>query len=101
MPFRVNDQSIDVWQGRLRANHGQNLQVVYWHWLGGQYSINPYLSKVYEAKAKLLGLPRDGAVILLATEFDDNTGLALASLQQFAEDVLPLVQQQLDAVAAD
>ncbi|HHJ81131.1 MAG TPA: exosortase A [Candidatus Tenderia electrophaga] len=101
MQFQVNDQNIDVWQGRLRANHGQNLQVVYWHWLGGQYSINPYLSKLIEAKAKLLGQPRDGAVILLATEFDDDTDSALASLQQFAEDMLPLVQQQLDAVAAD
>lgn len=101
MQFQVNGQTIDVWQGRLRANHGQNLQVVYWHWLGGQYSINPYLSKLLEAKAKLLGQARDGAVILMATEFADETTLAQASLQQFTEDMLPLVQQQLNAVAAD
>jgi len=101
MPFQVNGQTIDVWQSRLRANHGQNLQVVYWHWLGGQYSINPYLSKLLEAKAKLLGQPRDGAVILMATEFADETTSAQTSLQQFAEDMLPLVQQQLNAIAAD
>jgi len=101
MPFQVNGQTIDVWQARLRANHGQNLQVVYWHWLGGQYSINPYLSKLLEAKAKLLGQPRDGAVILMTTEFDDETSLAKASLQKFAEDMLPQVQQQLNTVAAD
>lgn len=97
--LQVNGEAVTVWQGQLRANHGQNLQVVYWHWLGGRYSINPYLSKMYEAKAKLLGQPRDGAVILMATEFVEDAMPAQATLQQFANDMLPLVQQQLNAVA--
>jgi len=97
--MQINGQTIDVWQGKLRATHGQNLQVVYWHWLGGHYTTNPYLSKLYLARARLLGQPRDGAVILLATEFAEDTEAAKITLQKFATDMLPAIQQQLDEVA--
>lgn len=97
--MQINGQTIDVWQGRLRASHGQNLQVVYWHWLGDHYTTNPYLSKLFEAKAKLLGQPRDGAVIMMATEFIDDAEDPRARLQRFAEAMLPVIQRQLDRIA--
>lgn len=100
MRLQINGRDIDVWTGRLRASHGQNLEVIYWHWLGGRYTINPYFSKLLDARAKLLGQPRDGAVILLATDLvDGDTDKALGTLQQFATAMLPGIQKQLNAIA--
>ena len=99
--LEINGQVVDVWQGRLRATHGQNLQVMYWHWLGGRFITNPYLSKLLVAKAKLLGQPRDGAVIVLATEYAEVSENAKVRLQQFAAAMLPAIRLQLDRVAGN
>jgi len=97
--LKTNGETIDVWEAKLRARHGQNLQVVYWHWLAGRYTINPYLSKLYEAKAKLFGQARDGAVIMLVTAVADDAEGTQEVLQQFSNDMLPKIQQQLNAIA--
>jgi len=96
--LNASGKTIDVWQAKLRSVQGENLQVVYWHWLDGRYTINPYLSKLYDAKAKLLGQDRDGAVIILVTEQHEASDTALSDLQQFANDMLPEIQQQLNSI---
>ena len=66
--------------------------------INGRFVLGPQKAMINVGS---VGQPRDGAVILMATEFDDETSLAKASLQKFAEDMLPQVQQQLNAIAAD
>ncbi len=97
--FELNGKPVEVMRGRLRATHGQKLAVVYWYWLGDTYTTNPYWAKWLEAKAKLLGQPRDGAVIMLVAEYDEQMDEAMSVLARFAVDVVPATEQMLRDVA--
>lgn len=97
--FEVDDQALSVMRGRLRATHGQQLAIVYWYWLGDTYTTNPYWAKWLEAKAKLLGQPRDSAVIMMVTEYDERIDEAMPVLQQFSAEILPEVEKLLQDVA--
>jgi exosortase A len=57
-----------------RAASGRSARVVwYWYWIDGRFTGNPYLAKLLQAKAKLLGGQQAAAIIAVAI---DDTGTA-------------------------
>jgi len=97
----IKGQSHQVRKARMRSIHGQNLLVLYWDWIGGRFSTNPYLAKALEAKQTLLGQRRDAAAIILFAEYDDSTDQQEALIQSFVDDMLPAIETSLLTTGAD
>jgi exosortase A len=76
-------------------SNDNKLLVTYFFFAGDRILTNKYETKLFQAKAKLLGTPNDGAVIALSTTHDDGSKVDLARLQAFSKDVLPLVIKEL------
>lgn len=94
----LNGQPVTVWQGRLNSPD-QKLLTWRWNWVSGRYTANDYLGKLLEAKDKLLGTIRDGAAIVVVTEYEENLEDASETLQRFMDAMLPSVEQSLKQAA--
>lgn len=96
--IRLNDESVTVLQGRL---HSPNQRLLTWRWnrIGESYTANDYFGKFLEAKNKVLGIPSDGAAIIIAIEYGDNLELAASVLQRFVDSMLPTLEQSLNRTA--
>jgi EpsI family protein len=70
-----------------------------WYWVGGEYTANDSLAKIYHAKERLLGRPSDEAGIILATAIDGDGEKARQVLQDFADQVLPHIRESLSRAA--
>ena len=84
--------AIRVQEAQLRSS-GQHLLVWYWYWIERGHVANPYLGKLLEAKARLLGKGDDAAVVILAAPYDAVPDEARALLRDFLTAHL----QRLDA----
>lgn len=73
--------------GYLRLqNRGTHRLVWYWYWVDGRYTANPYVAKLLDARAKLLGGDSRAAVIALSTIEDESPAQAGEILQKFLDD---------------
>jgi exosortase A len=54
-----------------------------WYWVGGRFTANPYVAKLFEARAKLLGGSLAAAQIAIAADFRDRPAEAAATLGDF------------------
>jgi len=97
----VHDKALQVRRSKLRSVHGQNLLILYWDWIGGQFVTNPYVAKVLEARQTLLGQRRDAAAIILAAEYGDDADRQAALIQKFVDDMLPSIEASLSGMDAD
>ena len=73
----------------------QNLYVVKWNWISGTITTNPYLGKLLEAKARLLGETSASAAVILYTPFEGQPDAAAAPMQAFINDALPSIESSL------
>ncbi len=94
----LRDRSKTIRQTLLRSPD-QRLLVWDWNRLGNEYTVNPYLAKLLLAKAKLTGQHDDGAAIIIATPYAGSSEAAAATLQSFADEMLPAIDSSLDRVA--
>ena len=94
----LRDKNETIQQTLLRSPDNR-LLIWSWNNLGNTYTTNPYLAKLLLAKAKLLGQQDDGAVIVIATNYDGLPESAAPILQSFANDMLPAINASLNAIA--
>ena len=64
--------------------------VWYWYWIGGRFTANPYLAKLLELKAKLLGGSQTVAVIAASLEHENELVPPETHLQNFLDHLSPL-----------
>jgi exosortase A len=79
----------------LRSSRTQ-LLVWDWFWVSGRFINNPYLAKLLQARARLLGGGDDGAVIVLYAPSETKPEIAYAAMREFLGDALPAIQKSLD-----
>jgi len=77
----------------------QNLYVVNWNWITGTNTTNPYLGKLLQAKARLLGGTSASAAVILYSPFDGEIDVQAAPMQTFINDALPAIESSLNAAA--
>ena len=88
--------AIRVQEAKLRSS-GQHLLVWYWYWIEHGHVANPYLGKLLEAKARLIGKGDDAAVVILAAPYDAVPDEARALLQDFLTAHLERIDATLAA----
>ena len=71
---------------RVKSGSDQRL-VWYWYWVDGRFTANPYLAKLLETRAKLLGGKNAAAVVAVATVERDGETVAAGDLSAFLGDV--------------
>lgn len=94
---QLADSSMDVTEAQLRSvDH--RLLVWTWYWIGGSYTDNAYLAKLYQAKAKLFNQGDDAAVIFVYTRYDDKVEPARELLRDFSAAIVPVIKSTLPQV---
>ena len=69
------------------GGRGERRLLWYWLWVDGRYTGSPYLAKLLQLKAKLLGGRNDAAIISISTDYSGPENLATTRLSQFAHDI--------------
>jgi len=64
--------------------------VWYWYWVDGRLTVSPYLAKIFEVKAKLLGGEQAAALVALAADYRENPQEARQTLSEFVAQAWPL-----------
>ena len=94
----LGNRRIEVVRAKLESA-GLNLAAWYWYRVGDRYTINPYWAKVMEAAARLFGLRRDGAFLVVAAPYEEDPREAEPRLKDFLRVMLPAVEHSLDEAA--
>ncbi len=92
--LRVGDHLLGIVEAKLRSPRTK-LLVWTWYWVGGQYTDNVYLAKIYQAKAKLLNEGDDAAAIFVYTRYDDSSDAARDLLNEFVLEIFPAMDLSL------
>jgi exosortase A len=92
----VNGRPLTVLQGRLRSAE-QKLLTWRWNRIAGRYTASDYFGKWLEARDRLLGTIRDGAAIVVATEYRDDAEIEPAArvLRRYLDAMLPALERSL------
>ena len=64
--------------------------VRYWYWVDGRLIASPYVSKLLEVKAKLIGGEQAAAVVAVAADYGDSPREANETLERFLRQAWPL-----------
>jgi exosortase A len=64
--------------------------VRYWYWVDGQVTASPYVAKLLEVRAKLLGGEPGAAVVAVAADYRESPREANDSLDKFLKDAWPV-----------
>jgi exosortase A len=72
---------------RLEGPGGPRL-VVWWYWVGGRFTSDPYIAKLYQSIATLTGLEPDAAMLAVSTDLD-NRPEAAARIARFVQVLKP------------
>jgi exosortase A len=86
--------TLAVRETRLRSPQ-QRLLVWDWFRIGGHDIVNPYLAKWMLAWGKLSNHSGDGTAIILAAPYDDADLPPVATLSEFARDMIPSINVAL------
>lgn len=77
-------------------NSSRRLLVWNWYWIGGRWTANQQLAKVYQALAMLTGEGDAAAGVMLYTLVsDDEQDAATAALDEFAREMGPVIGRML------
>ncbi len=87
---------LKVTKATLRSGNSR-LLVWNWYWIGGKYTSNAYLAKLYQAKAKIFGEGDDAAAIFVYTPFDEKPDAANEVLHRFVPAVFPSLDLTLSS----
>ena len=90
-----NHRGLRVNESTLRSTRS-NLLVYSWYWIGGAYTSNIYLAKVFQAKAKLLGQGDDAAAIFVYAQFEGKSDDAKAVLRNFIPSIFDGIDRTLN-----
>lgn len=91
-----NRRELEVNESTLRSDRS-NLLVYGWYWIGGTYTSNIYLAKIFQAKAKLLGQGDDAAAIFVYAPFEGNPNDAKEVLRNFIPKMFDQIDRTLNA----
>lgn len=78
--FNGNDHAV---KATRILGRGKKRLVWEWYWIGGRFTSDRYVAKIYEAAAKLLGRNQAAAAILVAADYDEVPADAERVLQNF------------------
>jgi exosortase A len=81
-------------ESKLRGPDGR-LLAWHWFWVEGERTNNAYVTKMLQAKSRLLGRGDDSAVVILYTATEDRVESSRAVLNEFIQDALPAVEKVL------
>lgn len=87
---------MEIQQTKLRSA-SKKLLVWHWNWLNGEHTLNQYVAKLLEAKAKLLQAPDDAAAVIIAAPYEGQPEQAAEVLRDFFNDMQPSIGRSLDA----
>jgi exosortase A len=74
------------------AGPGGKRLIWYTYWIDGSFVTSGVRAKLLQAAAELKGGGRGGAMVVIATNYDDDVGVASAALADFAQSLGPLSQ---------
>jgi exosortase A len=80
---QFEDQPLSVRFSRSVRGSAGHL-VWYWYWVDGQFTGDPYVAKLLETKAKLLGGERASAVIAISSDYANDSADAEKALRAFS-----------------
>ena len=89
------DRNVTAHLSKLRGP-GARLSVLHWFWVKGTHTGNSYITKMLQARSRLLGRGDDSAVIMLYTLNENQNGSDEATLREFFRDALPAIDQSLN-----
>lgn len=100
----VGERTLEISLGNRREtiqqtflrSPNQRLSVWNWNSMLGTYTINPYLSKLLLAKAKLFGQRDDAAAIIIAAPYEESPETAALAMQAFIQDMLPGIRASIE-----
>lgn len=81
-PVQISGVDQTVKSTRLLGRQARRL-VWEWYWIGGQFTSNRYVAKIYEAISKLFGTDKAAAAIIVAADFDESVSEADTVLRDF------------------
>jgi exosortase A len=81
---QMKGQPFTLRESRLKGPNGPIL-VWHWIWIDQRMTSNNYLGKLWQAEARLLFRPDDGAAVMLAAPFAENPEEARRSLRAFLD----------------
>ncbi len=86
---KIGDEHIAVQYCRSVTKERKHT-IWYWYWIDGRFTGNRYLAKLLEAKEKIFGGQDEAAIVVIATDYDENAADADRALSDFAStlDVL-------------
>ncbi len=93
----AGDERLPHVEASLRSNT-QRLLIWQWYWVDGRWIVNPYVAKLFEAKARLVNGRDDAAVVILATPQQEHDS-AEPALRDFATQMLPGIESMLNHAA--
>ena len=64
--------------------------VWYWYWVDGRLTASPYVAKLLEVKAKLLGGEQAAAVIAVAADYSGNPSTSRPAFERFLTQAWPI-----------
>ena len=92
--LQVGDRLLSIGEAKLRSPRSK-LLVWTWYWVGGNYTDNVYLAKIYQAKAKLLNQGDDAAAIFIYSTYDDIPDATRTLLSDFLSDMFLAIDDTL------
>ncbi len=96
----IGPATLEARETRLRSPQ-QRLLVWDWFRIGGHDVVNPYVAKWMLAWQKLSSRGDDGTAVILATPYNDPNQPPVATLREFARDMIPSINVALARVDAE
>jgi len=90
-----DEEELSLTEAKLRSR-SSSLLVWRWHWVDGQYIVNPYWGKLLQAKSRLLGRGDDGAIVIVYAPYDVRPQDAEQALKVFVGAMLPAITRSLE-----
>lgn len=82
LPVQISGFDQTVKSTRLLGRNSRRL-VWQWYWVGGRFTSNRYIAKIYEAMTKLSGSDKAAAAVIVAADFDESESQAVSVLRDF------------------
>lgn len=93
----LGTEKLDVYESRLRGKSNQ-LVVLHWFWVDGQFTANQYWAKLLQAKSQLLGRGDDGAIVIVFKEVGLDARQDVDMVSHFVKIISPSIIKVLQDV---
>ncbi len=89
----LKDGAVTVEEHELIRRTGERLLVWNWYQIGDWDGVNPYLAKLVEIQQRVFWGRSDGALVAVAAPYLESKSAAEEVLQEFVQDMLPMIRQ--------